>query len=108
MRWSLAVVACIAAAFAFQSQVTPADACGVKLTINTSAPRHAVAHSSNPSHVLLLGTHPHKLERSLATAGHDVESEPSVGTAKRGDYAVVVSDAADADAARTKFGDDRV
>jgi len=81
----------------------PADACGIKLVIKTSTPRKAVARSSNPSHLLLLGTPPHRLERELAAAGHDVEVSPSVASAKRTSYAVVVADPKEAEESRSKF-----
>jgi outer membrane protein OmpA-like peptidoglycan-associated protein len=83
--------------------VPAADACGVKLTIKTPAPKKVVARSSNPSHMLLLGTPPRRLERELSDAGHDVEVAPNVGAAKRGSYAVVVTDPKEADEARAKF-----
>ncbi|MBC7975954.1 MAG: hypothetical protein H7138_13365, partial [Myxococcales bacterium] len=81
----------------------PADACGIKLVIKTSTPRKSVARSSNPSHLLLLGTPPHRLERELSAAGHDVEVAPNLGAAKRSSYAVVVADPKEADESRSKF-----
>lgn len=100
MKWYLAG---ILAALLVDMHAVPADACGIKLVIKTQTPRKAVARSSNPSHLLLLGTPPHRLERELAAAGHDVEVEPSVGAAKLASYAVVVVDAKQADEARAKF-----
>lgn len=71
---------------------SPADACGVKLTVKSSAPRKSIARTSNPSDVLLVGSPPRRLESDLAAAGHRVEVEPNVAAAKRKSYAVVVVD----------------
>jgi peptidoglycan-associated lipoprotein len=100
MKWNLAGVLAL---LVLDVRVPPADACGIKLVVKTQTPRKAVARSSNPSHLLLLGTPPHRLERELAAAGHDVEVEPTAADAKRDSYAVVVVDAKQADEARTKF-----
>ena len=100
MKWYLAGVL---AACLVDMHAVPADACGIKLVIKTQTPRKAVARSSNPSHLLLLGTPPHRLERELSAAGHDVEVEPTVAAAKQSSYAVVVVDAKQADEARAKF-----
>jgi outer membrane protein OmpA-like peptidoglycan-associated protein len=100
MKWR------IASLLALLVQIRPitADACGIKLTIKTTTPRKAVARSSNPSHMLILGTPPRRLERELSAAGHDVETAPDVGSAKRDSYAVVVTDEAHEGEARAKFG----
>lgn len=100
MKWNLAGVLAL---LVLDMRVPPADACGIKLVIKTQTPRKAVARSSNPSHLLLLGTPPHRLERELSAAGHDVEVEPTAADAKRSSYAVVVVDARQADEARAKF-----
>jgi outer membrane protein OmpA-like peptidoglycan-associated protein len=100
MKWSLAGVL---AALLVDMHAVPADACGIKLVIKTQTPHKAVARSSNPSHLLLLGTPPHRLERELSAAGHDVEVEPTISTAKQTSYAVIVTDAKQADEARAKF-----
>lgn len=100
MKWKIAG---LLAAVLVNVHALPADACGIKLVIKTSTPRKAVARSSNPSHLLLVGTPPHRLERELSAAGHDVEVEPTPAQAKRNNYAVVVVDAAHADEARSKF-----
>jgi peptidoglycan-associated lipoprotein len=100
MKWSLAGLAAIAC---LEFHAAPVDACGIKLVIKTSTPRKAIARSSNPSHMLLLGTPPHRLERELTAAGHDVEVAPDPGAAKRNNYAVVVVDQKQADEARSKF-----
>jgi outer membrane protein OmpA-like peptidoglycan-associated protein len=71
----------------------PVDACGVKLTVKSRAPRKAVARSSNPSEVLLLGRPPRRLERDLAAAGHRVDVAPNAAAAKKKNYAVVIADA---------------
>lgn len=103
MKWKL-----LAGALAFvlaATPTTPADACGVKLTIKPSGPKRAVARSSHPSQVLLIGTHPRKFERDLSAAGHAVEVAPNAGAARRKTYAVVVADNSTADEARTSFPD---
>lgn len=100
MKWYFAGAL---AAFLLDMHAVPADACGIKLVIKTQTPRKAVARSSNPSHLLLLGTPPHRLERELAAAGHDVEVAPSVASAKLSSYAVVIVDAKQVDEARAKF-----
>jgi peptidoglycan-associated lipoprotein len=100
MKW---VLAGLLAVSVFEMRPAPADACGIKLVIKTSTPRKAVARSANPSHLLLLGTPPHRLERELAQAGHDVEVEPTPADAKRTTYQVVVVDSRQADEARAKF-----
>jgi outer membrane protein OmpA-like peptidoglycan-associated protein len=103
MKLKLAGVAG-ALAFVLAVQPTPpADACGVKLTIKPSGPKRAVARSSHPSQVLLLGTHPRKFERDLSSAGHAVEVAPNAGAARRKTYAVVVADNTTVDEARTSF-----
>jgi outer membrane protein OmpA-like peptidoglycan-associated protein len=81
----------------------PADACGVKLTIKSQTPRKAVARTSNPSDVLLLGSPPRRLERDLTAAGHRVEVAPTPATAKRKQYAVVVTDSQQQEEARSSF-----
>jgi hypothetical protein len=97
MKWYFAGVLAV---FLVDVHAVPADACGIKLVIKTQTPRKAVARSSNPSHLLLLGTPPHRLERELSAAGHDVEVEPTVAAAKLSSYAVVVVDAKQVDDAR--------
>jgi peptidoglycan-associated lipoprotein len=82
---------------------TPADACGVKLTIKSQTPRKAVARTSNPSDVLLLGSPPRRLERDLSAAGHRVEVAPTPATAKRKQYAVVITDSKQQEEARSSF-----
>lgn len=83
----------------------PADACGVKLTIKSLTPRKAVARTSNPSDVLLLGDPPRRLERDLAAAGHRVEVAPNASTAKRKSYTVVIADSSMQNEARSSFND---
>jgi outer membrane protein OmpA-like peptidoglycan-associated protein len=82
---------------------TPADACGVKLTIKTSAPRKAASHDT--PHVLFVGRHSSQLERSVSSSGADVESTQDPSSAKRKSYNAVYSDEAHADQARQTFGD---
>jgi len=100
MKWNLAG---LLALLVIDMRAPPADACGIKLVIKTQTPRKAVARSSNPSHLLLLGTPPHRLERELSAAGHDVEVAPTVAAAKQTTYSAVVVDSAQADEARAKF-----
>lgn len=89
--------------------VRPADACGVKLTIKTSAPRKAVARTSRPSRVLLVGSPPRRLQRDLTAAGHKVDTAPNTQSARDGQYAVVIVDSNDqASAARERFADANV
>jgi outer membrane protein OmpA-like peptidoglycan-associated protein len=102
MKWNLAGL--LAALLVVEMHAPPADACGIKLVIKTQTPRKAVARSSHPSHVLLLGTPPHRLERELSAAGHDVEVAPNLAAAKQGSYTVVVApDAQAADEAKAKY-----
>lgn len=105
MKWKLTGLAGALAFVLAMTPTTPADACGVKLTIKPSGPKRAVARSSHPSQVLLLGTHPRKFERDLSSAGHAVEVAPNAGSARRKTYAVVVADNSTADEARTNFPD---
>jgi peptidoglycan-associated lipoprotein len=100
MKWYFAG---LLAAFIVDMHAAPADACGIKLVIKTQTPRKAVARSSNPSHLLLLGTPPHRLERELSAAGHDVEVAPTIAAAKQSSYTVVIVDAKQADEAREKW-----
>jgi peptidoglycan-associated lipoprotein len=101
MKRNLAGV--LAALIAAQIHAAPAVACGIKLVVKTSTPHKSVARSSNPSRLLLLGTPPHRLERELTAAGHDVEVAPNVAAAKSSSYAIVVTDAKEADESRAKF-----
>lgn len=82
---------------------SPADACGVKLTVKSSTPRKAVARTSNPSDVLLLGDLPHRFEVDLTAAGHRVEVAHTPQAAARKSYAVVITDASLQNAARSNF-----
>ncbi len=105
MRLKFAGLAGVLAHLVLQFQTaTPADACGVKLTVKPSAPRKAVARSSNPSQVLLVGAPPRRLERDLAVAGHNVEVTRDASGAKKDRYAVVIVDSdQQASAARERF-----
>ena len=102
MKWNLAA-GLVTALFVQVHAATPADACGVKLTVKSSAPRKAVARTSNPSDILLLGNPPRRLESDLSAAGHRVEVAPTASAAKRKTYAVVITDASLQDEARTNF-----
>jgi outer membrane protein OmpA-like peptidoglycan-associated protein len=102
MKWKLAGLLTV---FLVETHVAPpADACGVKLTVKSSTPRKAVAHSSNPSDVLLLGNPPRRLELDLAAAGHRVDVAPTASAAKKKSYAVVVTDSNLEGEARSNFG----
>ncbi len=82
-----------------------AQACGVKLTVKSSGPRRAIARTSNPSDILVLGDPPRRLESDLTAAGHRVEVAPHAADAKRKSYAVVVTDAPLLAEARSSFPD---
>jgi outer membrane protein OmpA-like peptidoglycan-associated protein len=81
----------------------PADACGVKLTIKGSAHKKGISRTTNPSDVLLVGSPPRRLSRDLSSAGHRVEVAPNVESAKRQNYAVIIADNSQAEAARQKW-----
>lgn len=102
MKWKLAA-GLVTALFVQVHAARPADACGVKLTVKSSAPRKAVARTSNPSDILLLGNPPRRLESDLSAAGHRVEVAPTASAAKRKTYAVVIADANLQDEARSNF-----
>lgn len=104
MKWNVVGLAGLLSISAPQFQQY-AEACGLKVTINTSKPRnHIVNHSANPTHVLVVGLHSRRLERDLSAAGHDVEVVPTSSNAKRDkDYAIVLVDPAGADDARKSF-----
>lgn len=91
MRWNLLGLAGL---FTLSAPTPQADACGLRVPINTAKPRaHIVAHSSRPSHVLVVGTQMARLMKDLADAGHDVEKSDHPRDAKRGqDYEVVIVD----------------
>jgi outer membrane protein OmpA-like peptidoglycan-associated protein len=102
MKWNLAA-ALVTVLVVEIHAAPPADACGVKLTVKSSAPRKAVARTSNPSDVLLLGNPPRRLELDLTAAGHRVEVAPSASAAKRKSYAVVITDNSLQGEARSSF-----
>jgi peptidoglycan-associated lipoprotein len=102
MKWNLAA-GLVTVLVVELHAAPPADACGVKLTVKSSAPRKAVARTSNPSDVLLLGNPPRRLELDLTAAGHRVEVAPTASAAKRKSYAVVITDASLQDEARSNF-----
>src|SRR5687768_6392232 len=60
------------------TQVRPADACGVKLSMSSSKIKKST-RSSNPSQVLVLGDAPKRLTSQLSEAGHDVEVADDAG-----------------------------
>jgi peptidoglycan-associated lipoprotein len=101
MKWNFAVGAL--AALLLDMHAPRADACGVKLTVKSSSPRKAVARTSNPSDILLLGNPPRRLEIDLAAAGHRVEVAPNASAAKKKNYALVITDAKMQDEARSTF-----
>ncbi len=104
MKWTFAA-GLVTAIFMAMHAAPPADACGVKLTVKSSAPRKAVARTSNPSDILLLGNPPRRLESDLSAAGHRVEVAPTAGAAKRKSYAVVITDAGLQAEAQSSFPD---
>ncbi len=104
MKWNFAA-GLVTAIFVAMHGAPPADACGVKLTVKSSTPRKAVARTSNPSDILLLGNPPRRLESDLSAAGHRVDVAPTASAVKRKPYAVVIADASLQDEARSKFPD---
>jgi outer membrane protein OmpA-like peptidoglycan-associated protein len=102
MRWNVAA-GLFAVLVVELHTALPADACGVKLTVKSSSPRKAVARTSNPSDILLLGNSPRRLELDLRSAGHRVEAAPTTSAAKRESYAVVIVDASLQDEARSSY-----
>ncbi|MEO7733668.1 MAG: OmpA family protein [Kofleriaceae bacterium] len=104
MRWNVA--AALLTVLVMETHAAlPADACGVKLSVKSSAPRKAVIRTSNPSDILLLGNSPRRLELDLTSAGHRVEVAPTTAAAKRKSYAVVIVDGNLQDEARTTYPD---
>ena len=103
MRFKLAAL--IAALLALDAYAPPpAEACGVKLTVKSTAPRKAIARTSNPSQVLLVGSPPKRLANDLTVAGHKVEVVPEASSASRDRYAVVIVDSdKQASQARERF-----
>jgi outer membrane protein OmpA-like peptidoglycan-associated protein len=104
MKWNFAA-GLVTAIFVAMHAAPPAEACGVKLTVKSSTPRKAVARTSNPSDILLLGNPPRRLESDLSAAGHRVEVAPTVSTVKTRHYAVVITDASLQGDARSTFPD---
>ncbi|HEX8109801.1 MAG TPA: OmpA family protein [Kofleriaceae bacterium] len=104
MKWNFAA-GLVTAIFVAMHAAPPADACGVKLTVKSSTPRKAVARTSNPSDILLLGNPPRRLESDLSAAGHRVDVAPTATAVKRKSYAVVITDASLLDEARSSFPD---
>jgi peptidoglycan-associated lipoprotein len=102
MKWNFAA-GLVTAIFVAMQAAPPADACGVKLTVKSSTPRKAIARTSNPSDILLLGNPPRRLESDLSAAGHRVDVAPAAAAVKRKPYAVVIADANLQDEARSTF-----
>ena len=105
---SLAGLAGLVTLLVTELQPAPAEACGVKLVVRTPTPRHAVARSSRPSSVLVLGSPPNRLTRDLVAMGHSVEVVNDAETARKGAYAAVLTDEQHAASARKRFGNDVV
>jgi peptidoglycan-associated lipoprotein len=103
MKWNLAA-GLLTVLVVEMHGAPPADACGVKLTVKSQAPRRAIARTSNPSDVLLLGSPPRRLELDLTAAGHRVEVAPNAAAAKKKPYAVVIADSNLQGEARSRFG----
>jgi peptidoglycan-associated lipoprotein len=91
----------------FVAAPAPADACNIKLIGANHSPRRAVARSSRPSNVLVVGDSP-RLKRELKAKGHNVEVVDNVGMAKRHDYGAVVTDQQHERNARKAFGTEHV
>src|SRR3954462_7132122 len=102
MKWNFAA-GLVTAIFVAMHAAPPAEACGVKLTVKSSTPRKAVARTSNPSDILLLGNPPRRLESDLSAAGHRVDVAQTPSAVKSKSYAVVITDAGLQDEARTTF-----
>jgi peptidoglycan-associated lipoprotein len=79
-----------AAAVISTSGVRDAASCGLKLTVQATKGKKAVAPSQNPSRVLLLGEPPSKLDRALAQAGHTVQVADDPAAEKGKDYQIVL------------------
>lgn len=103
----IASIACSALILTL-AQPSTASACGLKLTVKAAKGKRPIPPSDNPSRVLLLGDAPNGLSRTLAQAGHEVDSAPSPEKAKSTDYKVVMVDEPQRDAAERKFKDSRV
>jgi outer membrane protein OmpA-like peptidoglycan-associated protein len=82
---------------------TPADACGVKLTVKSTPPRKAINHTSNPSDILILGDPPSRFKRDLSAEGHRVDIASTPADAKKKTYAVVVTEPGMQQVARLNF-----
>ena len=103
--WTLAGCAGLFAVLVVVLHPAPADAMGVKCACKTTSPRKPVPRSWAPSHVLLVGSPPRRLQRDLSAAGHDVETATTAAAATtRAAYAVVIVDSSDMVAdARARF-----
>lgn len=88
---------------AITMNATPADACGVKLTVKSTPPRKAVNHTSNPSDILILGDPPSRFKRDLSAEGHRVDVASTPADAKKKTYAVVVTEPGMQQVARLNF-----
>ena len=96
-------LACVILSAAVTMNATPADACGVRLTVKSKAPRTALARSSNPSDILILGDMPSRFKRDLSAEGHRVDIASTPADAKKKTYAVVVTNVAMQNDARQNF-----
>jgi peptidoglycan-associated lipoprotein len=81
-----------------------ASACGLKLTVASSKIKRPVTPSRYPSRVLVVADGVPKVSKTLAKAGHIVETSNGFDSVKTKDFAVVlVSDDASADRARATW-----
>jgi peptidoglycan-associated lipoprotein len=71
-------------------QHDPADACGLKLSVNAANVNKPVKPTRNPSRVLVLGDAPDSVSRELKQAGHVVESADGMDSVKNRDFQVVL------------------
>jgi outer membrane protein OmpA-like peptidoglycan-associated protein len=109
MKRTFAGFAAAMALFVTQLEASrPADACSVHLVLKTPNARQAVARSSRPSDILLLGSPSLHLKRDLTARGHNVEVAPSAATAKRPTYAAVMTDESHFEEAKIKYGPGKV
>lgn len=99
MKFALASM--LFAAMSFQPPT--ADACGVKLTVKSAPPRKAVARSSNPSDILIVGDPSSRFKRDLTAEGHRVDVAPTVAQGDKKKYAVVITDASHRGEAQSRY-----
>ena len=88
-------------AITIQTHSTPADACGIKLTVKAPNPNQIAKQAVT---YILLTKNARRLEQSLRSQGHSVEIA-DLSSAKRKNYNVVVVTPTDASLARERYGE---